>query len=160
MILRPLIPLYTSAKRAHFFLLCLEQVEPNFSPPLKKPTVVVPTPISMGLNKVCHTISNKWKWVSLSHVRLFATPRTIHTVYGILQARILEWVAFPFSRGSSQLRYRTQVSHIAGRLFTSWVTREAQPKAKTYFLHSFFDYSNNWLFSKSLIFYIIIFKKL
>ena len=37
-----------------------------------------------------------------------------HTVHGILQARILEWVAVPFSRGSSQPRDRTQVSHIAG----------------------------------------------
>ena len=35
-------------------------------------------------------------------------------VHGILQARILEWVAFPFSRGSSQPRDGTQVSHIAG----------------------------------------------
>ena len=42
-----------------------------------------------------------------------------YTVYGILQARILEWVAFPFSRGSSQPRYLTQVSHIAGGFFTS-----------------------------------------
>ena len=40
-------------------------------------------------------------------------------VHGILQARILEWVAFPFSRGSSQPRHRTQVSHIAGGFFTS-----------------------------------------
>ena len=47
-------------------------------------------------------------------------------VHGILQARILEWVAFPFSRGSSQPRDRTQVSHIAGGFFTSWTTREAQ----------------------------------
>ena len=38
---------------------------------------------------------------------------------GILQARILEWAAFPFSRGSPQPRDRTQVSHIAGRFFTS-----------------------------------------
>ena len=37
----------------------------------------------------------------------------------ILQARILEWVAFPFSRGSSQPRNQTQVSHIAGGFFTS-----------------------------------------
>ena len=42
------------------------------------------------------------------------------------QARILEWVASPFSRGSSQPRDRIQVSHIAGRFFTSWATREAQ----------------------------------
>ena len=37
---------------------------------------------------------------------------------GILQARILKWVAMPSSRGSSQPRDRTQVSHIAGRFFT------------------------------------------
>ena len=37
-----------------------------------------------------------------------------YTVHGILQARILEWVAFPFSRGSSQPRDRTQVTQIAG----------------------------------------------
>ena len=48
------------------------------------------------------------------------------TVHGILQARILEWAAFPSSRGSSQPRDRIQVSHIAGRFFTSWATREAQ----------------------------------
>ena len=42
-----------------------------------------------------------------------------YIVYGILQARILEWVAFPFSRESSQPRDQTQVSHIAGRFFTS-----------------------------------------
>ena len=38
------------------------------------------------------------------------------TVHGILQARKLEWVAFPFSRGSSQPRDRTQVSHVAGEI--------------------------------------------
>ena len=48
-----------------------------------------------------------------------------YRVYGIFQTRILEWVAFPFSRVSSQPRDRTQVSCIAGRLFTSWVTRKA-----------------------------------
>ena len=46
------------------------------------------------------------------------------TVHGILQARILEWVAFPFSRGSSQPRDQTQVSLSAGRFFTSWATGE------------------------------------
>jgi len=40
------------------------------------------------------------------------------SVHGILRARIPEWVAIPFSRGSSQPRDRTQVSCIAGRLFT------------------------------------------
>ena len=47
------------------------------------------------------------------------------SVHGLLQARILEWVTFPFSRGSSQPRDRTQVSLTAGRCFTGWATREA-----------------------------------
>ena len=42
-----------------------------------------------------------------------------YTVHGILQARILEWVDFSFSRASSQSRDRTQVSCIAGGFFTS-----------------------------------------
>ena len=46
-------------------------------------------------------------------------------VHGILQAIILEWVAISFSRGSSQLRDWTQVSHTAGRFFIFWATREA-----------------------------------
>ena len=49
-----------------------------------------------------------------------------YTVRGILQARILEWVAILFSRGSSQPRDLTQVSCIAGGFFTSWATKEAQ----------------------------------
>ena len=49
-----------------------------------------------------------------------------YTVHGILQARILEWVAFPFSMGSSQHKDQIQVSHIAGGFFNSWATREAQ----------------------------------
>ena len=49
-----------------------------------------------------------------------------YTVHGILQARILEWVAYPFSRGSSQPRDRILVSCIAGRFFTTRATREAQ----------------------------------
>ena len=49
-----------------------------------------------------------------------------HTVHGILQARMLEWVAFPFSRGPSQPRAWTLVSHIAGGFFTNWDIRNAQ----------------------------------
>ena len=48
------------------------------------------------------------------------------TVRGILQARLLEWVAVPFSRGSSQPKGGTQISHIVGGFFTSWATGEAQ----------------------------------
>ena len=47
------------------------------------------------------------------------------SIHGILQARIMEWVAIPFSRGSSQPRDQTQVSHMAGRFFIIWATREA-----------------------------------
>ena len=48
-----------------------------------------------------------------------------YTIHGILQARILEWVAYPFSRGSSRSRNWTRVFCIAGGFFTNWVTREA-----------------------------------
>ena len=47
------------------------------------------------------------------------------SVHGFLQARILEWVTIPFSRESFWPRAQTRVSHIAGRFFTIWATREA-----------------------------------
>ena len=47
-----------------------------------------------------------------------------YTVHGILQARMLEWVAFPFPRDG------TQVFHTAGRFFTNWATREAQKEVE------------------------------
>ena len=47
------------------------------------------------------------------------------SVHGILQARVLEWVAFPFSKGSSQPWDWTQIPSIAARFFTIWATREA-----------------------------------
>ena len=46
--------------------------------------------------------------------------------HGIIQARILEWVAILFSRGSPQPRDRTQVYRITGGFFTNWATREDQ----------------------------------
>ena len=65
----------------------------------------------------------------LSGVQLFATPWTIALQaplsMGILQARKLEYVAMPTSRGSSQSSDWTQVSHIAGGFFTIWASREA-----------------------------------
>ena len=48
-----------------------------------------------------------------------------YTVHRILQARILKWVAFPFSRRSSQPRDQTQVFHISDRFFTSWAKKKA-----------------------------------
>ena len=55
------------------------------------------------------------EWKSLSCVQLF----------GILQVRILEWVAFSLLHGSSQSRDQAQVSHIAGRFFVNWAIEEA-----------------------------------
>ena len=53
-------------------------------------------------------------------------PHGLYTVCGILQAKILEWVAFPFYRGFPQPRDQTQVFCTAGGFFTSLATREAQ----------------------------------
>ena len=67
----------------------------------------------------------KWSEVQVAQSCLTLCNSMDYTVCGILQARILEWVAFPFFRGSSQPRDQTQVSHTAGGFFTSWATREA-----------------------------------
>ena len=61
----------------------------------------------------CHCVC----LLSLSLVSLLFVTLPGSYVHGIVQARILQWVAIPFSR-SSQLKGRTQVSHIAGRFFT------------------------------------------
>ena len=66
-----------------------------------------------------------WFWVKVAQSCPTLYNSKDDTFHGILQARILEWVAFPFSRGSSQPRDQTQVSLIAGGFFTSWATREA-----------------------------------
>ena len=57
------------------------------------------------------------------------------SVHGILQARILESIAIPVSRGSSWHRGQTLVSQIAGRFFTIWATREA-PCSTGYYIQS------------------------
>ena len=59
-----------------------------------------------------------------------------YIVHGILQARILEWVSIPFSKGSSQPRDQTQLSHVGGGFFTSWAPREAQNRRYSFILQS------------------------
>ena len=89
--------------------------------------------IFIGLGSLC-LLSHSWSLlVCVSHTRMCPTlcdptdcSPPSSSVHGILQARILEWVVIPFSRGSSQPRDRTQVSSISGRFFTIWATREAQ----------------------------------
>ena len=78
-------------------------------------------PLGEARKQTPHCAYTKLHAQSLSCVQLFATPCS--SVYGISQARILEWGANPFSRASFQPRDRTQVSCIAGRYFTSWATR-------------------------------------
>ena len=69
---------------------------------------------------------NKWSEVKVVQSCLTLCDPMDYTVHGILQARIY-W-AFPFSRGSSQPRDRTQVSCIVDGFFTSWATRDDQRK--------------------------------
>ena len=81
-----------------------------------------------------------WKVkVKVAHLCLTLCDPMDYIVHGILQAGILEWVAFPFSRGAFQPRDGTQ---IAGGFFTSWATREAQVYWSGYLIPSPGDRSN------------------
>ena len=76
---------------------------------------------------VLHFLSKMWSEVlclTLCDTIGIASPPG-SSVRGIRQARILEWVAISFSRGSSPFRDGTWVFHTAGRFFTIWATREA-----------------------------------
>ena len=79
-----------------------------------------------GFSKICTRLSNWSELLQVTQSCLTLCDLMEYTVHGILWARILEWVAFLFLRGSSQPRDRFQVSGIAGRFFTSWATREIQ----------------------------------
>ena len=68
--------------------------------------------------------SKKWSHSVMSNCSMDCSlPAS--SIHGIFLARVLEWVAISFSRGSSWPRDQTQVSHIVGRCFTVWATREA-----------------------------------
>ena len=69
---------------------------------------------------VCVCVCIWYTYESESHSVVSLCDPMDYIVRGILQARILEWVAFPFSKGSSQSRGRTQVSRIIGGFFTNW----------------------------------------
>ena len=75
---------------------------------------------------LAHALGSVVKSVKVARLCLTHCDPKDYTVHGILQARVLEWVAVPFSRVSSQPRDRTQVSHFAGGFFISWTTREAR----------------------------------
>ena len=67
-------------------------------------------------------------WLSLYDPMDYSLPGSVH---GILQVRTLEWIAIPFSRGSSRPRDWTHISCIAGRFFTIWATRDNTEKQVT-----------------------------
>ena len=86
----------------------------------------------VSFNSQVHAPCEVWNPVSRhgegpASSQLYSTGVTLQAapLNGIFQARILEWVAIPFSRGSSWLRNWTLVSGIAGRFFIVWATREA-----------------------------------
>ena len=87
-------------------------------------------PLQYSADNILHSFSMTYHWGKLDEGHTTACETALSQNYSvllwILQARIMEWVAFPFSRGSSQPRDRTQISCIAGGFFTSWATREAQ----------------------------------
>ena len=68
----------------------------------------------------------KWSEVKVSQSCPTLLDPMDNTIHGILQARILEWVAIPFSRTSSQPRDQIQVSCMAGGFFITWATKVAQ----------------------------------
>ena len=67
----------------------------------------------------------EWSEVKDAQSHLTLCDPMDYTVHGTLQARVLEWVTFPFSRGSSWPRNQNGVSCIAGGFFTNWAMREA-----------------------------------
>ena len=79
----------------------------------------VPREVALGL---ISSEVNKVKMLVAQPCLTLCNPRDCSlpgsSVHGTFQARILEWVAIPFSRGSSQARDQTQVSYIAGTFFT------------------------------------------
>ena len=74
-------------------------------------------------------------------------------VHAILQARILEWAAIPFSRGCSQPRDGTQVSCSADKFFTIWATREAHTYQVQYKLLNIWKHISCEILSMHLYFY-------
>ena len=82
-------------------------------------------PIIMGWLLCIWVVGQKWSEVKVAQLCPTLCDSMDYTVHGILQVRILEWVAIPFSRGSCQPRDWTWVSCTAGKFFTIWTIKEA-----------------------------------
>ena len=94
-------------RRKHILISWLQTVHIDFGAQEKKS---VTEKVKMKVMQLCPTLCNP----------------VDYTIHGDLQARLLEWVAVPFSGGSSQPRDQIQVFHIAGGFFTSFAIRETQ----------------------------------
>ena len=95
-----------------------------------------PTSLALEARSVNHWTTRKW---SRSVVSDFLCPMDCSlpgsSIHGIFQARVLEWGAISFSRGSSWLRDWTWVSHTVGRRLTVWAIRDLGPQEKSlYFI--------------------------
>ena len=114
------------------FLYSGQGLPPEFMPFMyfKRPFVFLLAAVHVLVPQLCPTLCD-----SMDSTRLLVDSLWLHGLYqtsgrllpgffvdGILQARILEWVAISFSRGSSRSRYRIWVSCIASRFFTIWAT--------------------------------------
>ena len=100
----------------------------SLSLPLPLPLLLLPLSVSTWIliySRVFLCCSVTQSCLTLCDPVNYSPPGS--SVHGISQARILEWVSIPFSRGSSQPRDRTPLSCIAGRFFTIWATREDSP---------------------------------
>ena len=125
---------------------------------------IAPYPLSFGNHKfvficlwVCFCFINKFIYIIFWRFYLFVcvfvtqSCPTLCSTHGILQARILECVAIPFSRGAAQPRELTQVSHMAGDFFIIWTTREAQDTIYKLY-HMIVDFLTSFIWWSLLLF--------
>ena len=96
-----------------FSSICILQVNVLFREVVDKPNCISLSCVLCWVAQLCPTLCNHMDCIHQAPLPM-----------GIFQAKTLEWVATPSSRGSSQPRDRTGVSCIAGRFFTSWATWE------------------------------------
>ena len=93
---------------------------------------------------------------TLCHSMHCSLPGRLH---GILQARILGWVAIPFSRGSFWPKDWTQVSRIAGRCFTIWVTRKTHVHSNIIYssqdMGATSEFITRWMGNKEVVYIYI-----
>ena len=121
-------PLLLAAWHPHRFLGSLH-LKGSISP-LAIPSGITPVPVPKQVGRrlhsefLCEVSEVAQSCPNFCHPMDCSLPG--YSVHGIFQARILEWVAISFSKGSSQPRDQTRVSCIVGRRFTVWATREAQ----------------------------------